>query len=700
MKKNIQKATIVMLTVWLCCTNSLHSQVFQTAAKDAYIITRMADKIHISPKPINEQFSIDVFNSVIKKLDNEKVFFTTDDLRQLEVYKNTLHTELLNKKTNFIELLAKLYQQKLQVVDTMIASISKQKFNLTAFEKLTVTEDTNFSINTAALQQKVYKILKGETLQSIAEYLVDENEKLTNKKLIDSLEIVYRKKVCDAVNRSVQRDLQYPGGVQQLVCNTYCEAIANCFDPHTEFFTATQRENFESGIGKKNMIFGFSLNENNEGEAVIQKLVPGSPAFKSGLINKGDKIIAIQWSDSKPIDVSTASISEISQMLSTSNHAQATLTFLKADGTKQQVTLTKEISTDQEEDDDKVSSYVLKGTKNIGFISLPSFYEDWENESNVNGCSNDVAKEIIKLKKENIDGLVLDLRYNGGGSLHEAVELAGLFIDAGPVTQMKKRNSKILTFKDMNRGTVYDGPLAILVNGFSASASELLAGVLQDYNRAIIIGSNTFGKATGQVVFPMDTTIEWEKYYEKDIKGNAIKITLSQLFQVSGKTAQFTGVVPDIVLPDPTDAYDIKERNEPFAIPSSNIEANKYYIPLKPLPLAQLKSKALEYEKEDSNFIKLQKNIALKKASKATKDVTLKLEDYYKRAMEIDNNTNSDETVSSNTTKIFEVANTNFEKERLQSKTDFALISELVKVKLQNDAHIKIAYKLLLLMNN
>jgi carboxyl-terminal processing protease len=163
---------------------------------------------------------------------------------------------------------------------------------------------------------------------------------------------------------------------------------------------------------------------------------------------------------------------------------------------------------DNGDDDGKVKSFIIKGTKSIGYISLPAFYEDWENRKiGANGCANDEAKKVLKLKKENINGLVIDVRYNGGGPLNEAIDLAGIFIDAGQVGLIKDKTSKLCTLKDVNRGTIYDGQLAILVNGYSASASEVLANTLQDYNRVLIVGALTYGKAAAQVVLPMDTTI-------------------------------------------------------------------------------------------------------------------------------------------------------------------------------------------------
>ena len=255
------------------------------------------------------------------------------------------------------------------------------------------------------------------------------------------------------------------------------------------------------------------------------------------------------------------------------------------------------------DDEDKVKGFILRGAQTVGYISLPAFYEDWEDSRGVKGCANDVATEVIKLKKENISGLILDLRYNGGGSVQEAVELAGIFIDAGPVAQIKTRDAKVITLKDVNRGTVYDGPLLLLVNGSSASASEMVAGTLQDYNRALIVGSPTYGKATAQVVLPMDTAIDLNTYNGKAQASSYIKMTIEKLYRITGNTAQRTGVQPDVTLPDPPDALTQREADEKFALPAITIEANKYYKPLAPLPIAAAQAAARKAMDSSAFFV-------------------------------------------------------------------------------------------------
>ena len=685
--------------------NFVYAQtVVQKTTQDAYLITRMAEKFHVKPRTLNEEFSNDVYNTLIKRIDPARLLLTQEDFKQLEVYRPSIYKEISGKKTTFLQLLIKIYDDRLKQEDTMAENILKQPFKYNIIEKYTAKEDTSYPVNIGALRIKLYKKLKYTVASNVAQQVKDCKDLNKQKKLIDSTDMAFRKKTLNAFKLTIQKEQQSPGGIPQMIGNDYCKSIASCFDPHSAYMTITDRENFESQLGKKSMVFGFNLEDDEDGNTSINNLQPGSAAFKSGLLNKGDKIIAIQWEGAKPIDVSKASAEEIADILDQNNHAKATLTIVKPDGTKRQVELAKEKETEEDEDN-KVKSYLLKGDKTIGYISLPSFYEDWEDKVSINGCANDVAKEILKLKKENIDGLVLDLRYNGGGSVREAVDLAGIFIDAGPITQIKTKEPKPITLKDMNRGTIFDGPISILVNGFSASASELLAGALQDYNRALIIGSSTYGKATGQRILPLDTTIDIHKEILDTSSPSFIKLTLSQVYQVSGNTAQFRGVIPDIILPDATDAYDKKEKNEPFAIPANKMDANKYYIPCKALPLSTLKDKSIQYKNEDNYFKKITEYINQKKVKTSKVDISLKLDDLIKnlpKEMEAEEDDDEDSLEYNDIKKenqLYTIQLNKYESERISTNNSLKEMEETTIGYLAKDPYLRVAYRLMLLMN-
>ena len=575
----------------------------------------------------------------------------------------------------------------------MVDNICKKPFNLNAKEMFTVAEDSSFPASIALAHNKLYKILKLSMLEAFHDLNNLSSDKKLSKKEIDSLEPIIRKKANRSVKRLIKRVLQSPQGIENIIGNIYCATLASCYDPHTEYFPPDVKTAFESLLGNKPSVFGFALGEDEDGKPEIGHLQPGSPAFLSGQINEGDKILSIKWENKEAIDVSDASMEEINQMLGALGGDKVTITVRKADGTTKQATLHKEKMETADEDENRVKGFLLKGSKTVGYISLPDFYSDWANESGVNGCANDVAKEIIKLKKENIDGLILDLRYNGGGSVREAVELVGIFIDAGPVAQFKMRDAKIATLKDVNRGTVYDGPLLVLVNGSSASASELVAGSLQDYNRAVIVGSPTYGKATGQVILPLDTTVNLEKDNSKKEASSYIKITTSKLFRVNGTTAQMKGVVPNIILPDPTDLQKEREANEKFALATSNVDANKYYTALAPISVsaAQLIAKkemdSSAYFKEMIQYIQEQKILELKK------DISLFIDDALKKQDEKSEPPDVDDFPDK--THLFSVANHAYEQRRIQNNKNLQETNDEMKENLLNDPYIKISFSII-----
>lgn len=688
-------ALIILLPVFAVSQNTTK------IANEAYVLTRMVAKFHIAPRNVNDSFSTDVYNQMLQKADGGKNLFTGDDIAKLLPFSTAIDDEIKRKNTDYLNLFTSIYQQRLKQADSLAGVVCAKPFNLTLAEKLTVAEDTSFPANTAAAQLKLYKLFKKRVLGDIADDLPDDYKSLTvaqQKKYLDSAETAFRKKRLTSFRSKINNILQNPYGMVQYVGNMYCGIIAQCFDPHTEYMPKSEKENFESELGQQPFRFGFTMEEAADGGVAISNLQPGSPAYKCGKLNKGDKFLSIQWAGKQPLDVSNSSPRELSNLISQSNHDTIYFTMRKTGGTIVQVPLLKEQAKPQDADPDenRVKSFILKGSTNVGYIYLPAFYEDWESGDNGNaGCANDVAKEIVKLKKENINGLILDLRYNGGGSVDEARQLAGIFIDAGPVAQGKGREPKPYTLKDVDRGTVYDGPLTLLVNGYSASASELLAGTLQNYNRAVIIGTPTYGKATGQIIFPMDTTVTYENFTKRQTE-NYIKITISKLYRVNGTTAQFTGVQPDIVLPDVLEAYITKESDEPMALKPDVIDANKYFQPYPPLPVATLAAAAKQDVDTSAYFAGLQKLLAVYKQKKLKRDVLLTLSSF------ISGNNEDDDADALEDKKFvsknFTVQNNQYELSRLQANSYLKELNDDFKQIISTDPYVNIGYHILTLL--
>jgi carboxyl-terminal processing protease len=678
---------VLLPLLCLSLTFSASAQPADAKATDAYLITRMAAKFHIQPRSLDKTMSAAVYATVLKELDEERIFFTQGDIAQLAAYQYTLDQEILNRRSGFLQLLTSIYQQRLTQVDTMVDHIAAKPFNFLAGEKITLAEDTAYPANLGALHVKLYKFMKYSVAVRLANAMVAAGGTY-NPKLVDSLEPRLRKRAVVTTKRMIKRILQSPIGVGNMVGIIYCQALAVCYDPHTAYFSPDEKAAFETELGNKPLSFGLTLNEGDDGHALVGHLEPGGPAFQSGAISEGDRIMAVRWEGKDPIDVSDASVLELYHILSTEGASTLTLDIKKKDGTVRQVSLTKQkVSTQLADDEeDKVQGYLLKGSSTIGYISLPAFYEDWEDNKGINGCANDVAREIIKLKRDGIGGLILDLRYNGGGSMSEAVALAGLFIDAGPVAQVKARDEKIFTLKDVNRGTIWDGPLIVLVNGSSASASEVVAGTLQDYNRALIVGSPTFSKATAQVVLPMDTTIDLATLNPQAQASSYIKITMSKLYRINGSTAQFTGVKPDILLPEPPDASQHREADEPFALPPTPIEPNKYYRALPPLPIAEEKMVATRAIADMPFF----QQATPAPVSNQWKDESLNLSELLKEK-------NTDKTMEDTTAEknnLYTVANPAYDNQLLGSDAALQAVNEERKKDVLYDPYLIVAYRL------
>lgn len=663
------------------------AQLYTKAAADAYLVTRMVEKFHFHPRPVNDQFSSGVFDKFLNAVDGERIFFTAPDILSLSAYKYQLDDQIKNKRSDFLQAVSLLYQQRLLQAQKMINTICKTPFNFYFAEKFTVAEDTSYPANAAMQQIKIYKIVSFALLNA----LVKNNNEIAGlniteqKKYVQKNEPQMRIKIQEAFNRTINRMLQSPGGLQKILGDEYCKSIANCYDPHTEYLPSAQKEKLETELGDKEIGLGFSLKSDAKGNVFINDLKPGSPAYKSGQINRSDKIISIQWEGEAIINLAGASVKEITEVLNASNNGKIIISLKKADGTKREVTLSKE-KIENDIDENKVKSFLLKGNKTIGYISLPAFYEDWENEKGINGCANDVAKEIIKLKKENIDGLMLDVRFNSGGSMQEAIELAGIFIDAGPVAQYKNRNGEVTTLKDVNKGTVYDGPLLLLVNGYSASASEMFAAALQDYNRAVIAGSPTYGKSTTQVILPLDTTITLHGDLTKSNADSYIKITIAEIYRLTGKPLQGVGVTPDVLMPD---IEADKEKDNAFYFSEHSIAANKYYQPLMQTSVKNINAVAKKEVESSPYFKQVQQYAAQNKIAKQKKDVSLQLYDALALQKDLLPKLDNTENI------FFKVDNHAYDNKRLlQNKTLFEVNEEWRK-HLAEDAYIKLAYVLM-----
>jgi carboxyl-terminal processing protease len=620
--QNIQASRkYLIMSILLFYFNANFVSIAQNPGQDLPKIKDLIEKNHVKPRAIDDQYSKAVFKLLLDQIDPENNLFTQTEIRQLMAYETKLDDELNGQATDFLPVLTSLFKNQIQKSKAIIQKVAEKAFNFEQKQTLTkyALDTLIFPKDEAEATLRWEKKLKYRVLSLLYNKLKN-SPKISQTDLM-GYEPTFRKKVKDLEMRKLERLLNHALGLDKWIISKYYLALTMAFDPHTNYFSFAEVQNFESSMATEGLSFGFDLEETETGEIKIGRLVPGGSAWRSNELHKGDVLIKAKWPNKDEIDLVGLDIEELGEVLDQSNTEKLALTVRKTDGSFKTIELMK---TKIREDENIVKSFIINGLKKIGYISLPGFYAESEEENNL-GCANDVAREVIKMKKEGIEGIILDLRYNGGGSLIEGLNLAGIFIDEGPLTVSLKKDGKPTVLKDANRGTVFDGPLVVLINGQSASASEVLAAALQDYNRALIVGSNTYGKATGQRIMIMADDLR--NMDEKKLKESGFaKVTTLKLYRVTGKTAQLNGVKPDIDLPDIFEALEIKEANQPNVLRADTINKKVYYTPLSPLPVAELKQKSTTRRKLNQHFVPIEKIRDELKANTQSKSITLPLD--------------------------------------------------------------------------
>ena len=677
----------ILKTVFFTVSISTLAQQPASVKNEALQLKKLILQHHFDPKPVDDHFSAKVFDHVLNALDPEKLYFTQQDITALSAFKYKIDDDLTGTTWNFLPAITERYKQSLLRSEAIITRYTKVPFDLSKNELF--ISDTAWAENDVASAALWHKNLKYETLDELIQ-LQKRTPEIKDSEFLTKKEPDARQRVQRNSLRMIHRTLNHASGYENHVATQFLQSVGLAFDPHSSYLSLAQMENFLASLSTEGYYFGISVDENERGEIIITQLTPGGPAWKSGEVHAGDVIEQIRWEGSEWIEVDGMTQDEFDNLLQESIRNSIEFTLKETGGIEKTVRLRKEKMSAEE---NRVKSFLLEGEKRIGYVSLPGFYTDWGDEEG-SRCANDVAKEILKLKKENIDGLVLDVRYNRGGSLKEAVAMAGIFIDAGPMGVLKVKGGTPQSEKDVNRGTVYDGPLVLMVNGLSASASEFLAAALQDYHRGIIVGSRTYGKATGQEVFSLEPD-------EKKASASAAEklgwgyttITTLKIYRVTGKTAQKRGVTPDIMLPDLYDFIEFREENLDDALTSDSISRKIYYTPLGQLPVCELKEKSqVRIAKNDAFQTTIQCSKALSGLVTELDSVSLNWADYKKMITEEGQQFKSLKEVTEIPTKAFKVNNHVFDRERMDRDEYIRQVNEVWAKNLARDISLEEAF--------
>ena len=537
------------------------------------LVGQMLSEGHYSPQSINDAFSKKVFKKFVDELDPDKNILQQSDIDALKKYENRVDDEINGATVEFPLAAGKLFNARVDQASAIYNEILSKPFDFTTDEDVLLDADKmEFTSSVTELKDRWRRKLKFLTLERYADML-DIREKNKGKegfvvKSDEDLEKEAREKVKRIMDRTFERYRFKFTDDDKF--NVYVNTITTTMDPHTEFFPPVDKRYFDEEMSGSFFGIGASL-QYDDGNIKISSILTGSPAYKSGELQVGDIIQKVAQGKEEPVDLTGYQVTDAVKVIRGKKGTEVRLTVKRMDGSLKTVSLIRDKIV---QDETFARSAVVKeGTSKIGYIYLPEFYANFEDPNGARSYK-DVEKEVIKLKEEKVDGIVIDLRNNGGGSLYDVVQMAGLFIEDGPIVQVKDRDNKPSVLKDKDRNVLYTGPLAVMVNEFSASASEIFAAAIQDYNRGVIIGStSTYGKGTVQRNIGLDPE---NGYSMSNSDLGTVKLTLQKFYRINGGSTQLKGVNSDIVLPDNMEYLKVREKDSEDALPWDEISKAGY----------------------------------------------------------------------------------------------------------------------------
>ena len=535
-------------------------------------LLRGLDRYHYSPQDLDDDFSAKVYDTYLNGIDGGKRFLTAKEVDELLIYRTEIDEQLKDGQFDFFNKSLDLLNNSLDRAQGYYRAILTKPFDFTISEQIELDGDKrDFAENEKALHEYWRQYLKYEAIQRYTEALekkADGEEEFVDKS-DEELEADAREDVLKMFDRWFDRMMKLD---REDRMSHYLNAITSVFDPHTSYYKPIDKENFDIRFSGK--LEGIGARLLTEGDYTkVTDIVVGGPAWKGKELDENDIITKVAQGDEEAVDIKGMVIDDVVQLIRGDKGTEVNLTVKKVDGSETVISIIRDIVI---LDERFAKSLILNGKtqgEKIGYIYLPSFYADFQ-DRNGRHCSKDVAIELEKLKGEGVDGIVIDLRNNGGGSLSDVVKMSGFFIEEGPIVQVKSRNYNAEILADVDPTVQYDGPLVIMVNDRSASASEILAAALQDYGRAVIVGSNsTFGKGTVQRFIDLDRTL---RGFDNIKPLGQIKLTTQKFYRINGGSTQLRGVTPDIILPDSYTYMETGEKEQEYPLPWTEIAAVDY----------------------------------------------------------------------------------------------------------------------------
>ncbi|WYD81097.1 MAG: carboxy terminal-processing peptidase [Candidatus Electrothrix gigas] len=585
---------------------------------------------HFGHKSFNEQMSKEAYKLYLTQLDPKKQFLLAKDVKLLDQYADTIDDEIDDGRFYLPDAGMKLLNKRVEQVAVLIDEIMKTGFSPNKKDFLETDPDKLVApAGRAELKDRWRRSLKMEVLDSYLAAVEKENkqrEKEGKPLLNPEKEQVDQELWAEARKQVRKKTDAYLARLHKVTrqehYNRYFDAIARSFDPHTNYMAPTSKEDFDIHMSGSLEGIGALLRE-DDGHIKVVRVIPGSAAEAQGQLQAEDIIMSVSEKDGEPVDISSMSIREAVSYIRGPKGTEVRLTVTRADGTRLVIPIVRDVVRLEET---YVKSTVIKDDKigKIGYVKIPSFYRDFSAGRlgrNGRNVTDDTRAELNKLKKKGITGLILDLRNNGGGSLSDAVNVSGLFLPGGPMVQVKNSQGLIRVLEDTDQEVVYNGPMIVLINQFAASASEIFAAAMQDYDRALVIGgAHTHGKGTVQALLDMNRNLPLLHLRKYDDLG-ALKVTIQKFYRVNGSSTQYKGVVPDVVLPSMLDYLETGEQYMDNSLPWDRVEAVPHPFWQGPhFNRARVQQQSRNYVAKNKRFQKIkEESLKAKKRKEETK---------------------------------------------------------------------------------
>lgn len=579
---------------------------------------------HYHPKKLNDEFSKKAFDYYLDNLDGSKRFFLQSEIEQLKKYQDKIDDQAKARDLEFFNLSVELLDKGIARSQKIYEEVVAQPLEIIKAETLELDgEKRKFANNEAELKDYWRKTLKYEIVRTVQRRLKnqeeeeDESKRKTEAELIEKAQEETKETFDDWFDR--MSELRRSDRLEM-----YLNTFPALFDPHSGYYSPKEKQDFDMRMGGRLEGIGARLQREDDYAKVVS-IVPGGPAWKGKELEVDDFITKVRQGDSEEaVDITGMRLDDAVQMIRGKKGTTVVLTVKKKDGSIVDIAIVRDEVILDEAFARSVILDVNESAKNIGYIKLPKFYSTFDGG---NSCAADIKKELEKLTAQNVNGVILDLRYNGGGSLQDVVDMSGLFIEEGPIVQAKARQRPPYIYSDEDASVAYDGPLIVMVNTISASASEILAAALQDYRRAVIVGSNsTFGKGTVQRFFDLDRMLPGDSKFKPL---GQVKLTMQKFYRIDGTTNQLKGVIPDIVLPDRFAYMDMGEKEYENALPATEIKALEYEQNVYQIPnVTKLRATSDTRVKANPTFNLIEENAARLKKNQDKTAYPISLEEF------------------------------------------------------------------------